>query len=123
MGNVDLNARIPNNVGLRDDRRLQRALEAWQPHFINWWQEMGPEGFQADQIYLRTAVDVGRDGGDLAFGEVAREIANHPLLFVELKVHGFPAYGLWRSGSPGKSCGIRAPLHPSVLTVLTGRTT
>ena len=62
MGNVDLNARIPNNVGLRDDRRLQRALEAWQPHFIDWWMEMGPEGFQADQIYLRTAVDVGRDG-------------------------------------------------------------
>src|SRR5262245_37231499 len=23
---------------------------------------MGPEGFQADQVYLRTAVDVGRDG-------------------------------------------------------------
>ena len=62
MGNVDLNARIPNNVGLRDDRRLQRALEAWQPHFIDWWMEMGPEGFQADEIYLRTAVDVGRDG-------------------------------------------------------------
>ena len=62
MGNVDLNARIPNNVGLREDRRLQRALEAWQPHFIDWWMEMGPEGFQADEIYLRTAIDVGRDG-------------------------------------------------------------
>ena len=62
MGNVDLNARIPNNVGLRDDKRLRRALEAWQPHFIDWWLEMGPEGFQADEIYLRTAVDVGRDG-------------------------------------------------------------
>ena len=62
MGNVDLNAKIPNNVNLKDDRRLQRALEAWQPHFIDWWKEMGPEGFQADQIYLRTAVDVGRDG-------------------------------------------------------------
>ncbi len=62
MGNVDLNARIPNNVGLKEDRRLQRALEAWQPGFIDWWMEMGPEGFQADQIYLRTAVDVGRDG-------------------------------------------------------------
>ena len=62
MGNVDLNAKIPNNVNLKDDRRLQRALEAWQPHFIDWWMEMGPEGFQADQIYLRTAVNVGRDG-------------------------------------------------------------
>ena len=62
MTKVDLNARIPNNVGLGDDRRLQRALEAWQPKFREWWMDMGPEGFQADDIYLRTAVDVGRDG-------------------------------------------------------------
>ncbi len=62
MGNVDLNARIPNNVALNEDRRLQRALEAWQPKYIDWWLEMGPEGFQADEVYLRTAVDVGRDG-------------------------------------------------------------
>ncbi len=62
MSKVDLNARIPNNINLGDDRRLQRALEAWQPKFIEWWKDMGPEGFQADEIYLRTAVDVGRDG-------------------------------------------------------------
>jgi benzoyl-CoA 2,3-dioxygenase component B len=62
MGNVDLNARIPNNVALNEDRRLQRALEAWQPGFLDWWMEMGPDGFQADSIYLRTAIDVGRDG-------------------------------------------------------------
>jgi benzoyl-CoA 2,3-dioxygenase component B len=59
---VDLNARIPNNVNLKEDRRLQRALEEWQPRFLEWWMEMGPDGFQADEIYLRTAVDVGRDG-------------------------------------------------------------
>ncbi len=62
MTKVDLNARIPNNVGLGEDRRLQRALESWQPKFLDWWMEMGPDGFQADRIYLRTAVDVGRDG-------------------------------------------------------------
>ena len=62
MSSVDLNARIPNNVQLNDDRRLQRALEAWQPKFVDWWLEMGSEGFQADEIYLRTAVDVGREG-------------------------------------------------------------
>jgi benzoyl-CoA 2,3-dioxygenase component B len=61
-GSVDLNARIPNNVDLASDRRLQRALEEWQPGFLDWWMQMGPEGFQADQIYLRTAIDVGRDG-------------------------------------------------------------
>ena len=44
---------IPNNVDLSSDRRLQRALEQWQPNFLSWWKEVGPEGFQAHQIYLR----------------------------------------------------------------------
>jgi benzoyl-CoA 2,3-dioxygenase component B len=54
--------RIPNNVDLASDRRLQRALEAWQPHFIDWWKQMGPSGFQEDQVFLRTAVSVEPDG-------------------------------------------------------------
>ena len=33
---VDIDAKIPNNVDLKDDRRLQRALESWQPKFIRW---------------------------------------------------------------------------------------
>jgi benzoyl-CoA 2,3-dioxygenase component B len=54
--------KIPNNVDLGSDRKLQRALEEWQPHFIDWWKEMGPEGFQEDQVYLRTAISVEADG-------------------------------------------------------------
>jgi benzoyl-CoA 2,3-dioxygenase component B len=54
--------RIPNNVDLSSDKKLQRALEAWQPRFIDWWKEMGPEGFQEDQVYLRTAVSVDHEG-------------------------------------------------------------
>jgi benzoyl-CoA 2,3-dioxygenase component B len=54
--------RIPNNVDLGSDKKLQRALEAWQPKFIDWWKEMGPEGFQEDQVYLRTAVSVDHEG-------------------------------------------------------------
>jgi len=61
--------KIPNNVNLSGDRRLQRALEAWQPHFLDWWQEMGPAGFQADEVYLRTAVSV-EPGGWAQFGHV-----------------------------------------------------
>ena len=56
------NERIPNNVGLGDDRRLQRALEAWQPNYLRWWREMGPSGFQEDLVYLRTATGVDSDG-------------------------------------------------------------
>ncbi len=62
MSAVLTNEKIPNNVHLSDDKRLQRALESWQPNFINWWKEMGPEGFQDKGIYLRTAVSVDTDG-------------------------------------------------------------
>jgi hypothetical protein len=41
---VDYDALIPNNVDLRSDRRLQRALERWYPNFRNWWLDMGPDG-------------------------------------------------------------------------------
>jgi benzoyl-CoA 2,3-dioxygenase component B len=59
---VDLDAKIPNNVGLSDDKRLQRALEQWQPAFIDWWRQMGPEGFQDKDVYLRTAISVEAGG-------------------------------------------------------------
>ena len=62
MSLADLSGKIPNNVDIKSDRRLQRALESWQPKFIDWWQEMGPDGFQGDDVYLRTAISVDRDG-------------------------------------------------------------
>jgi len=62
MSTVALQEKIPNNVDLASDTRLQRALEQWQPGFLDWWREMGPEGFQQHEVYLRTAVDVGADG-------------------------------------------------------------
>src|SRR3954468_9184024 len=47
--------RIPNNVGLSSNKRLQRALEHWQPKYIQWWRDMGPQGFQDfHQVYVRT---------------------------------------------------------------------
>jgi benzoyl-CoA 2,3-dioxygenase component B len=62
MSNVVNSERIPNNVNLSDDKKLQRALEAWQPSFIGWWKEMGPFGFQGDDVFLRTAISVESDG-------------------------------------------------------------
>lgn len=53
---------IPNNVDLSSDKQLQRALESWQPQYIDWWKEMGPEGFQEAEVYLRTAVGVDPTG-------------------------------------------------------------
>jgi len=59
---INYSERIPNNVNLSDDRRLQRALEAWQPGFLNWWREMGPESFQSCDVYLRTATSTDAQG-------------------------------------------------------------
>ena len=56
--NTDTNYydRIPNNVNLSEDKKLQRALEKWLPNYLDWWQEMGPDGFQQKEVYLRTAI-------------------------------------------------------------------
>jgi benzoyl-CoA 2,3-epoxidase subunit B len=62
MGAVDYRERIPNNVRLHENRRLLRALEEWQPRFLQWWMDMGPEGFQARDVYLRTAISVDAQG-------------------------------------------------------------
>ena len=62
MASIDYESKIPNNVNLSADRRLQRALEHWQPEYLKWWQEMGPEGIQEKDVYLRTAVSADKDG-------------------------------------------------------------
>jgi benzoyl-CoA 2,3-epoxidase subunit B len=59
---MELYERIPNNVNLSEDKRLQRALERWLPNYLSWWREMGPDGFQEKDIYLRTAISVEPSG-------------------------------------------------------------
>ena len=59
---VNYDTLIPNNVGLADDRRVLKALERWHPGYLQWWKQMGPEGFQEKPVYLRTAVGVEKDG-------------------------------------------------------------
>jgi benzoyl-CoA 2,3-epoxidase subunit B len=66
---ADYTEKIPNNVDLHEDRRLQRALESWQPNFMHWWEAMGPT-LPTEDVYLRTAVNVGRAGW-AHFGHVA----------------------------------------------------
>jgi benzoyl-CoA 2,3-dioxygenase component B len=56
--NIDYSQKIPNNVNLSDDRRLQRALEQWQPGYLQWWKELGPAESENMDVYLRTAVSV-----------------------------------------------------------------
>jgi benzoyl-CoA 2,3-epoxidase subunit B len=62
MMNVNYDTLIPNNVGLSNDRRVLKALEKWHPGYINWWNDMGPDGFQESLVYLRTAISVDPKG-------------------------------------------------------------
>jgi len=66
---INYDEQIPNNVNLSGDKRLQRALEKWQPAFLDWWNDVGPMGFQKDDVYLRTAVST-EPGGWAQFGHV-----------------------------------------------------
>jgi len=59
---MQLHEKIPNNVNLSQDKRLLRALEKWQPDYLRWWGEAGPSEFQANEIYLRTAISVDAKG-------------------------------------------------------------
>ncbi|MBL8533159.1 MAG: benzoyl-CoA 2,3-epoxidase subunit BoxB [Betaproteobacteria bacterium] len=62
MSSIDYGEKIPNNVNLSEDRALQRALEQWQPNYLDWWSDMGPDGSQNFDVYLRTAVSVDPQG-------------------------------------------------------------
>jgi benzoyl-CoA 2,3-epoxidase subunit B len=59
---IDYQELIPNNVNLAEDRSLQRALEHWQPHFLEWWRGLGPSDFLSADVYLRTATSVDAKG-------------------------------------------------------------
>ena len=59
---ISYDSKIPNNVGLASDRRVLKALEQWHPGYLDWWKSMGPDGFQAASVYLRTAVSVDTEG-------------------------------------------------------------
>ena len=65
MTKIDYSSKIPNNVDLDSDKRLQRALEAWQPNYIDWEDELriaieercsfSPDGLTGMESNLRFA--------------------------------------------------------------------
>ena len=62
MSAIDYSEKIPNNVNLSEDRALQRALEHWQPNYLQWWNDMGPDGSHGFDVYLRTAINTTPEG-------------------------------------------------------------
>ena len=59
---VEYDTIIPNNVSLSSDKKVLKALERWHPGYIDWWKDLGPVGFQDMLVYLRTAINVDKDG-------------------------------------------------------------
>jgi benzoyl-CoA 2,3-dioxygenase component B len=59
---INYDERIPNNVELSTNKTLQRALEHWQPRFLDWWKDLGPAVHQNSEVYLRTATSVDQQG-------------------------------------------------------------
>ncbi len=102
--NVDYSTKIPNNVNLAEDRQVLRALESWHPGYIDWWMDMGPEGFQ-DARGLSAHRGFGRSQG---LGEIRlRENARIPLGHPAGAAGGEPQNSvrppLWRAGLAGYS--------------------
>lgn len=62
MSSINYTDKIPNNVNLSEDKTLQRALEHWQPNYLQWWNDMGPNGSNQMDVYLRTAISTTPDG-------------------------------------------------------------
>ncbi len=72
MSSINYSEKIPNNVNLSDDRTLQRALEQWQPNFINWWDDVGPVGSTDSDVYhARPSVWTHKAGRSLATSRCA----------------------------------------------------
>ena len=59
---IDYVSKIPNNVDLSSNKTLQRALEHWQPRYLDWWREVGPVDALSSDVWLRTAVSVDPQG-------------------------------------------------------------
>jgi benzoyl-CoA 2,3-dioxygenase component B len=62
VSSINYSEIIPNNVNLSEDKTLQRALEQWQPNYLKWWSDMGPDNSSNHDVYLRTAINVTPEG-------------------------------------------------------------
>ena len=102
MTTADYAEKIPNNVSLHEDRRLQRALESWQPNFLTWWQTMGP-ALPTQDVYLRTAINVGRQGW-AHFGHVPCRTTGGASSWPSGTGTGASPSGSTRVSQPGRRC-------------------
>ena len=109
---IDYSEKIPNNVDLASNKTLQRALEHWQPEFLNWWADMGPEG-TTQHRRLPAHRDQRRAQGLGAFR--LREDARLPLGHLPRARRSRPQGELRRAQGRARVAGSagRVPLEPA----------
>jgi len=103
MSAINYSEKIPNNVDLGSDRTLQRALEQWQPNFINWWDDMGPEGTTDNEVYLRTAVSLDPQGW-AQFGHVKMRDYRWGIFLNQGEADRTIHFGTTKARRLGKTC-------------------
>src|SRR5712691_9116986 len=103
IAQVDYDGLIPNNVALGQDVRVKRALEKWHPGYLNWWNDMGPEGFQESLVYLRTAVSVDPKGWPSSITCACRNTAGACCWRRSTKAARFRSAAT-RARTPGRRC-------------------
>ena len=104
--------RIPNNVDLAGNKRLQRALEHWQPAYLDWWRDMGPRGLPGPPPGLPAHRDQRRRGGLGALR--LRQAARLPLGHLPGRADARPPHRLRRlQGPAGVAGGARRVPQPA----------
>ena len=101
--NVDYTTKIPNNVNLAEDRQVLKALEGWHPGYLDWWNDMGPEGFQESLVYLRTAISVDPKGW-AKFDYVRMPEYRWGVLLAPQDEQRLVNFGQHKGRKPGRKC-------------------
>jgi hypothetical protein len=103
MSTINYSEKIPNNVNLSEDRTLQRALEQWQPNYLDWWDDMGPDGSHNFDVYLRTAVSVDPQGW-AQFGHVKMPDYRWGIFLNPARRTARSTSATTRARPPGRTC-------------------
>ena len=107
--NRPLHVRRLGRVPYGEAWALQRALEHWQPRFLEWWGALGPEGFQAAEVYLRTATSVDAKGW-ATFGYVRMPEYRWGIFLADREADRTVGFGRHHRSRGNLRCSRDAPL-------------
>ena len=112
---------IPNNVALSSDKQLQRALETWRPKYLDWWNDMGPEGFQSPRSICAPPSASTRPAGRSSATSTCRNTAGACCSRRRSRAAPFPSAAT-RASPPGRRCRANIARSLRRLLVVQGDT-